>query len=141
VVAFIIFWSAVVCILFFLLGAFFKGLASMFNGFVVSMIEVLSLLVLGAFSFGVLTLIFMIAQAVGTGTMGNFWGMIVMLVFTLVFAIGLFGGLAAALLSLIGSVLMAVITWISVVLEVVAQWCENVYVKFLNIIINRFEKY
>lgn len=147
-VAFVIFWAAVFALLFFLLGVIFKGLASVFNyalqASVESMIPIIGLFcvpILLAIALGILY-----AIVVGIITEG-FWsviGLLILLSIIIGIVVALFGWLGSLLwvcLELIAVCVLYVIGFVSSGLEWLAVRCEWGYVKLLNVIIKRIDRY
>lgn len=147
-VAFVIFWAAVFALLFFLLGVIFKALASVFNyalqAAVASMIPIIGkfcIPILLAIALGILY-----AIVVGIMTEG-FWsviGLLILLVILIGITVALFGWLGALLwvfLELIVACVLYIVGFVSFGLEWLADRCERGYLKFLNVIIKRIDKY
>lgn len=147
-VAFVIFWAAVFALLFFLLGVIFKALASVFNyalqASVASMIPIIGkfcIPILLAIALGILY-----AIVVGIMTEG-FWsviGLLILLVILIGITVALFGWLGALLwvfLELIVACVLYIIGLVSYGLEWLADRCERGYLKFLNVIIKRIDRY
>ena len=147
-VAFVIFWAAVFALLFFLLGVIFKALASVFNyalqASVESMIPIIGMFcapILLAIALGILY-----AIVVGIITEG-FWsviGLLMLLIFIIGIVVALFGWLGSLLwvcLELIAVCVLYIIGFVSFGLEWLADRCEWGYVKFLNVIIKRIDRY
>lgn len=147
-VAFVIFWAAVFALLFFLLGVIFKALASVFNyaiqASVASMIPIIGkfcIPILLAIALGILY-----AIVVGIMTEG-FWsviGLLILLVILIGITVALFGWLGALLwvfLELIAACVLYIIGLVSFGLEWLANRCERGYLKFLNVIIKRIDRY
>ncbi len=139
-VAFVIFWAALFCVIFFLLGTLFKGLASLFTGFITSAIYVISFAILAGLGVAALFAIYAIANGIRTSGIGEVIGTIVILVIVIGIIGGLLGELGAALLELATAVVEIVITVVSVVLEGAAEICEKAYAHFLMAIIKRLDK-
>lgn len=139
-VAFVIFWSAAFAIIFFVLGVFFKALASIFNALLTSIGGILAIGGLtGLAGIGLYLLYAIIDGIIKEG----FWSVVGMIVLFLV-VIGIIGaivgGLGAALLELIVVVAEAILFFISGILEWLAATCERAYTKFLTAIIKRLDK-
>lgn len=139
-VTFVIFWAALFCVIFFLLGTLFKGLASLFTGFINSVMEVIAIAILAGLGIVVLFALYAIASGIRTAGLGEVIETIVILVIVLGIIGGLLGGLGAALLELATAVVGFVITVVSVVLEGAAAFCEKAYAHFLLVIIKRVDK-
>lgn len=139
-VAFIIFWAALFCVILFLLGTVFKGLASLFTGFISSGTTVVGLAILVGLGEAALFAIYAIANGIRTSGIGEVIGMIVLLVIELAIMGALIGGLGSLILSIIIPVLGLVFGFISNVLEEAAVNCEKAYVHFLMVIIKRLNK-
>ncbi|MBD5528572.1 MAG: hypothetical protein HDR02_09225 [Lachnospiraceae bacterium] len=147
-VAFVIFWAAVFALLFFLLGVIFKALASVFNyaiqASVASMIPIIGKFcvpILLAIALGILY-----AIVVGIMTEG-FWsviGLLILLIILIGITVALFGWLGALLwvcLELIAACFLYIIGFVSFGLEWLANKCECGYIKFLNVIVKRIDRY
>ena len=139
-VAFIIFWAALFCILFFLLGTVFKGLASLFDGLISSAIYVISTAIMVGLGEIALFAVYAIASGVRTSGIGAVLGMMAILFIELALTAALLGGLGSLLLGIILSVLEAVIDIISGALEGAASACEKAYAYFLFVIMQRLDK-
>lgn len=138
-VAFVIFWSSFFALVFFVLGVIFKALASALNA-LLSSIKVLSLGALAAMIVIALSLLYAIVDGIVKGGLLSVIGTIVMFVVVLGIFGAIFGGLGAALLELVVTVALFVLDIVSGALEWLANGCENGYIKFLRIIINRLDK-
>ena len=138
-VAFVIFWSSFFALVFFVLGVIFKALASALNA-LLSSIKVLSLGALAAIIMIALFLLYVIVEGIVKGALLSVIGAIIMFVVVLGIFGAIFGGLGAVLLELVVTVALFVLDIVSGVLEWLANGCENGYIKFLRIIINRLDK-
>lgn len=138
-VAFVIFWSSFFALIFFVLGVIFKALASALNA-LLSSVKVLSLGALAAMIVIALFLLYAIVEGIVQGALLSVIGTIVMFVVVLGIFGAIFGGLGAMLLELVVTVYLFVLDIVSGVLEWLANGCENGYIKFLRIIINRLDK-
>ena len=139
-VAFVIFWASLFCVIFFLLGTLFKGLASLFTGFVTSVMNVIRIAILAGLGIVALFALYLIASGIRTSGLGDVIGTIVIFVIVLGIIGGLLGGLGADLLDLATAVVEFVIAIVSGVLEGAAGICERAYVHFLMAIIKRLDK-
>lgn len=138
-VAFVIFWASFFALVFFVLGVIFKALASAFNA-LLSSIKVLSLGALAAIIVIALFLLYVIVEGIVRGALLSVIGTIVMFLVVLGVLGAILGGLGAALLEFIVTVSLLILDIVSGVLEWLAEVCENEYIKFLRIIINRLDK-
>ena len=139
-VVFVIFWSAAFAIIFFLLGIFFKALASAFNAVLASIGGVLAI---GGFA-GLLGIVLYLLYAIIDGIIKKgLWsvvGSIVMLIIVLGIVGAIVGELGAALLELIVVMAEVILVVVSGILEWLAATCEKAYAKFLMAIIKRLDK-
>ncbi len=139
-VAFIVFWCALFCVIFFLLGTVFKGLSSLFTGAITSSVSVIAIAVLTALGVIALYAIYGIASGIRISGFGHVLGMLVMLVIEIGIIVALVGGVGAWVFEIVVAVLEFVIDLISTVLEAAAAFCEKAYVHFLMAIIKRLDK-
>lgn len=142
--AFIIFWAALLCVVFFLLGVLFKGLASLFQGILMSVTGTLAITLL--VGFGELIVFGILFMAVGIRDWGVANMILTIVVDTVLISIIvvivliLIGGPGAVLLSITLLALEYVIGLVSMVLGGAAVACEKAYVFFLSIIIKQLDK-
>lgn len=134
----IIFWAALFAILFFLLGAACKTLASMFNGAIEALAFVLSVIFLAIMAIIVLSMVYAIAH--GDLSLSELVGMILSLIIMIGMLCAILGGLGELIVAVIFFIAQMILVVISFILENSAAICESAYVFFLNIIVNRFEK-
>ncbi len=139
-VSFVVFWAALMCVLFFLIGALFKGLASIFNGLLDSVQLVLGIGILAGLAAGALVLIAGIVEGIVTQGLGEVIGTIILALVVLGLIGGLVGGLGAALLELALMVAGIVLTAIQFVLEGGSALCEKAYAHFLLVIYKRLDR-
>ena len=135
-VTLVIFWAALFCVIFFLLGTLFKGLASLFTGFIYSVMDIISIAILAGLGIVVLFTLYAIAQGIRTSGLGKVIGSMVILVIEFGIIGGLLGRLGAILLELAEFI----ITIVSAVFEGAAAFCEKAYAHFLLVIIKRVDK-
>lgn len=150
-IAFVIFWSSIFSILFFLLGIFFNALAAAFNALATSLVDILKKLVWVALAELVLFLLYALAdQVVISGflaSMGMLVSGVVMTIFLVVVIVVLYltWGLpitiiAGATIGGCASFVAVILVCISGFLEWLAGLCEKIYGKFLGIVISSVEK-
>lgn len=139
-VAFVIFWSATFAIIFFVLGIFFKALASAFNALLTSIGGVLAIGGLAGLTGIALYLLYAIIDGIIKDGFWSVVGTIIMFLIVLGIFGAIIGGLGAALLELVVVVVTFVLEIISGILEWLAMTCEKGYAKFLTAIIKRLDR-
>ena len=139
-VAFVIFWSAAFAIIFFVLGVFFKALASIFNALLTSIGGIFAIGGLAGLAGIGLYLLYAIIDGIIKEGFWSVVGVIVLLLVEIGIIGAIVGGLGAALLELIVVVAEAILLFISGILEWLAATCERAYAKFLTAIIKRLDK-
>lgn len=140
-VAFVIFWSAAFAIIFYVLGIFFKALASTFNALLTSLG---GLIAIGGLT-GLATLALYLLYAIIDGIIKEgFWsvvGEIILIVIVIGIVGAIIGGLGAVILEIAVMIVGFILEVVSAVLEWAADLCERIYAKFLKAIIGRLDKY
>lgn len=139
-VAFVIFWSAAFVIIFFILGIFFKALASAFNALMSSIGEILAVGGLAGLAGVALYLLYAIIDGIIKEGFWSVIGTIVMLFIVIGIVGAIAGGLGALILEIVVMVVGYALMIISAVLEWAADLCERSYAKFLKAIISRLDK-
>ena len=139
-VAFVIFWSAAFAIIFFILGIFFKALASAFNALMASIGGVLAIGGLAGLAGIALYLLYAIIDGIIKNRFWSVIGTIVMLVIVIGIVGAIVGGLGELILEIVVMVVGYALMIISAVLEWAADLCERLYAKFLKAIISRLDK-
>ncbi len=139
-VAFVIFWSAAFAIIFFILGIFFKALASAFNALMASIGGVLAIGGLAGLAGIALYLLYAIIDGIIKNGFWSVIGTIVMLVIVIGIVGAIVGGLGELILEIVVMVVGYALMIISAVLEWAADLCERSYAKFLKAIISRLDK-
>lgn len=138
--AFVIFWSAMFAVLFFVLGIIFKGLASAFNALLSSCGGIIAMGGLAALVAIALSLLYAIVDGIVTRGVGEVIGMIVLLMIEIGIFGALVGGLGSLLLSIVTIVAEYLLHATSYVLEGAAAICEKGYAKSLLAIMKRIDK-
>lgn len=139
-VAFVIFWSAAFAIIFFILGIFFKALASAFNALMASLGGILAIGGLAGLAGIALYLLYAIIDGIIKEGFWSVIGTIVMFVILIGIVGAIIGGLGALILEIVVMVVGYALVIISAVLEWAADLCERSYAKFLKAIISRLDK-
>ncbi len=138
--AFIVFFAAVFCILFFVLGSVFKAAESMIKG----LLRSLGMTILIALFVGIaLVLIFAvygIAEGIRTGGMGNIAGMIILIVADAAVLFVIVGPIGGIVLSAVVAIAAAVISAMAFILGGASNLMEAAYTFFLNKIKGYVEK-
>lgn len=143
-VTFVIFWSAAFAIIFFILGIFFKTLASAFNALKSS----IGVLVKGGLA-GLAGVALYLLYAIIDGIIKEgFWSVVgaIVLIIIMFVIIGIIidylgcGHIGTSILDFVVQVVGYVLHIIFVVLEWAAGLCERAYEKFLKAIIRRLDK-
>ena len=135
-VTLVIFWAALFCVIFFLLGTLFKGLASLFTGFIYSVMDIISIAILAGLGIVVLFNLYAIAQGIRTSGLGK----VIVYIVILVIELGIIGGLLGRLGAILLELAEFIITIVSAVFEGAAAFCEKAYAHFLLVIIKRVDK-
>lgn len=139
-VAFVIFWSAAFAIIFFILGIFFKALASAFNALMASLGGILAIGGLAGLAGIALYLLYAIIDGIIKEGFWSVIGTIVMFVILIGIVVAIIGELGALILEIVVMVVGYALVIISAVLEWAADLCEKSYAKFLKAIISRLDK-
>lgn len=139
-VAFVIFWAAVLAVLFFILGIIFKGLASALNSLLSSIGDILVIGGLATLAVTALYLLYAIIDGIITQGIREVLGMILLFVLGIGIVGALLGGLGSVLLSIIVVITEYILLVSSFVLERAAAICEEGYNKFLTVIQNCLDK-
>ena len=139
-VAFVIFWSAVFAVIFFILGIIFKGLASAFNALLTSIGSILAVGFLTGFALVALYLLYIITDGIITKGFSAVLGWIVLFIIDVAIVGALVGGLGALLLNIVVVIAEYILLAVSCVLEKAAAICETMYAKSLSAIFNRLDK-
>ena len=139
-VACVIFWSAVFAIIFFVLGTFFKALASAFNALLTSLGRVLAISGLAGGTGVVLYLLYAIIGGINEEGFWTVIGPIVFIIIVIGFIVALIGGFGEILLEIVVALVENMLIIVSEVLEWAADLCERKYIKFLKVIIRRLDK-
>ncbi|MCM1186514.1 MAG: hypothetical protein NC251_10315 [Lachnoclostridium sp.] len=138
-VTFIIFWAAVFALLFFVLAVIFKILASALEALLSAGGQTLAIGGLAIMIVIALSLFYAIVDGIIKEGLLSVLGTIVLFVIVLGIFGAIFGGLGAALIELVVAVALFVLEIVSGVLEWLADKCEEGYIKFLRIIVNRID--
>ena len=144
---FIIFWAAVLAILFFILTFIFKGLSSIFESITEALGTVILLGMYGGMIAGVLFIIYLIGNAIAADELKYLGLGIVILLVTIIVLVGIvvafFGAVVALIISIIHSIrylLISIVLWTATILETIGDYCEIAYKFFLSIIMNQLQK-
>ena len=138
-ITFVVFWAALMCVLFFLIGAVFKGLASVFRGLLESAQLVIAIGILAGLAAGALVLIAAIIEGIVTQGLGEVIGTIILALIILGIFGSLVGGLGSLLLELAVMIAGILLTAIEFVLEGGSALCEKAYEHFLRVIDKRLD--
>lgn len=138
--SFVIFWSAIFAIIFFVLGIIFKALASAFNSLLTSLGIILAIGGLTSLVGIGLFLMYAIVDGITKEGFKSVIGILVMMIVDIVILIAIVVGLGAGLFRIIVAIGRFVLSIISNILEFFAVIFENEYAKFLKAIINRLDK-
>ncbi len=137
---FVIFWAAAMCIVFFLLGVICKGCAALFRGLLNSLGKTTVISILLGLCLVGLFLIYAVANEIAINGFGSAVGGLIGLIAAGAISIGIivwFGEIIIGFFIIIGE---AMITVVSTILEKASNYCERIYIHFLQIIIKRIEK-
>lgn len=140
-VAITIFWASALAMIFFLLGVVFKGLAAAFNALFSSpIVKFCKYVGLTALIVVVLFVIGLIEVSMSNGTLGSIITIFVILIVILAIGYGLVGWLGDILWGASAEASNKLLEMTSYVLEHGAAFCDEVYGRFLRIIIDRIKK-
>ena len=134
---FVIFWSAIFAIFFFVLGIFFKALAATLAALDSTLKDLLPITGIAVFSGIGLYLLYAIVDGIITEGIVSVLGMIASLAIVLLIVFAIFGGLATGLTELIIYLILLAIDTVEMCLETMAFLCESGYAKFVMIMIKR----
>lgn len=138
--AVIIFWAALIAMIFFLFSTVFKGLAAMLEGGIVAIAWTIIIGVFGLAIVALLGVIYSIAAGAHTGELFDVLGYMVMIVIAMMINIAILGGLGMIALQIVIAVLSIVINMVSGILEGLSAVCDMAYLHFLNVIMKRLDK-
>ena len=138
--AIIVFFAAMLCILFFLIGTIVNAFASWFKG----LLDALGMTFVGALFFGI-TLILLLAlygivEGVRSGGWGSVGGMVALILLDAFVVFLFFGPIGAAILSLVTAGTNILIGAIRFVLEGAAGFIEIAYLFFWGLITSAVDK-
>lgn len=139
-VALVIFWASFFCLIFFLLGAICKGLASAFNALLSSLGLVLAIAFYAGAGALLLYLLHDIIDGIITSGLLEMIGAIVIYILLISLIVGLVGSIGAFLLGLAVEIGLLILGIVSYVLEGAASLCEKAYGHFLLVITNRLDR-
>lgn len=139
-VALIMFWAAVLALLFFLLEIILRGLSSAFEGAVSSAITILCI----AFVIGIaVCALYLVYIIVGSFMNNDIWDAVLNLflfILCILFAAGLLGGIGGSILAILLPVLEMVFMVICLVLDTLAEWCKRANGYFFSVISKNIDK-
>ncbi len=139
-VAFVIFWSAILAAVCFLIGTLCNLLSSVIEGGIVTAARTAAVAFLGGLAAFALYLIYSVVASIIAGT---FWDTLLhmgLIVIAILFVGGIILRFGALIFEIIVLVVTAVINAVNGVLEKVSEWCEMAYLHFLNVIIARLDQ-
>lgn len=139
-VAFVIFWSAFLAIIFFLLGSFFKILTSVFEGVLNAIKGAVGLIAFSGLVIAALYMVYGITEGIINDGIGSVIGMFFLFLIELGLVVALVGGLGSTLLEIVGALLDLAIELISIAFEAAASFCESKFYYFLQVIQKRLSK-
>lgn len=139
-VTFVIFWAALLAIIFFVLGIVFKGLASAFNALMSSVGAIIGFAALALLIGGALYSLYAIVDGIITKGLGEVIGMIFLFLFELGLVGALVGPLGSLLINAATVIVQLFLVATSFVLEGAAAICQKGYDKFLTVIFKRLDK-
>ena len=136
----VIFWSAVFCIMFFLLGAVCKCLVAIFHAFLSTLELTLGcLIVMGMTMLAIVIVYEIIVGIIAEGIM-SVLGYLVMLIIEIAIIGLLIGWLGKIILSIVALITDAICHLVATILEGMAGTFEKVYVYFLEVILKRIDR-
>lgn len=138
--ALVIFGAALLAVIFFIFGTFFKALASACNALLSFLRWILISFVAAVAAVVVLWIIVYMSDSMAGGNWGQLLWMIPLLGLMAGISGAIFYGLGTSILESVLSVVSFVVGGILSVSEKAADFCEKGYNKFLTIIIKQVEK-
>lgn len=139
-VALVIFWASFFCLVFFLLGAICKGLASAFNALLSSLGLVLIIAFYTVVGALLLYMLHDIVDGIITSGLLKMIGTIILFTLLVSLIVAIVGSIGVFLLGLAVEIGLLILGAISCILEGAASLCEKAYGHFLLVITNRLEK-
>lgn len=146
--AFIIFWAATFAILFFIIGIFFKILASAFYAILNSIVSILKISGVALLSIVTLFLLYGIVEETVNSSLGRALALFGILVIEVVVGTVFILGISSFVLTFIlmfleciVGIIIFILKSISQILDWISDACEKIYKKLLTIIVSRLDKY
>lgn len=146
--AFIIFWAATFAILFFIIGIFFKILASAFYAILNSIVSILKISGVTLLSIVTLFLLYGIVEETVNSSFGRALALFGILVIEVVVGTVFILGISSFVLTFIlmfleciVGIIIFILKSISQILDWISDACEKIYKKLLMVIVSRLDKY
>lgn len=146
--AFIIFWAATFAILFFIIGIFFKILASAFYAILNSIVSILKISGVTLLSIVTLFLLYGIVEETVNSSLGRALALFGILVIEVVVGTVFILGISSFVLTFIlmfleciVGIIIFILKSISQILDWISDACEKIYKKLLMVIVSRLDKY
>lgn len=146
--AFIIFWAATFAILFFIIGIFFKILASAFYAILNSIVSILKISGVALLSIVTLFLLYGIVEETVNSSFGRALALFGILVIEVVVGTVFILGISSFVLTFIlmfleciVGIIIFILKSISQILDWISDACEKIYKKLLMVIVSRLDKY
>lgn len=140
---FIIFWASLFAVVFFLLGAIFKSIASLTKALVVASAYIVLITLGVGVTIVILYALYIIVYGIANGLIGEVIEVFVLMIVVGGFVGALFYGAGVLALQLLRGIIATVegvLQWISNVMEFWAAKCEQAYEFFLHIITKQIKK-
>ena len=146
--AFIIFWAATFAILFFIIGIFFKILASAFYAILNSIVSILKISGFILLAIVTLFLLYGIVEETVNSSLGRALALFGILVIEVVVGTVFILGISSFVLTFIlmfleciVGIIIFILKSISQILDWISDGCEKIYKKLLMVIVSRLDKY
>lgn len=146
--AFIIFWAATFAILFFIIGIFFKILASAFYAILNSIVSILKISGFILLAIVTLFLLYGIVEETVNSSLGRALALFGILVIEVVVGTVFILGISSFVLTFIlmfleciVGIIIFILKSISQILDWISDACEKIYKKLLMVIVSRLDKY
>lgn len=146
--AFIIFWAATFAILFFIIGIFFKILASAFYAILNSIVSILKISGVTLLSIVTLFLLYGIVEETVNSSLGRALALFGILVIEVVVGTVFILRISSFVLTFIlmfleciVGIIIFILKSISQILDWISDACEKIYKKLLMVIVSRLDKY
>lgn len=136
-VAFVLFWSALFCAVFFLLGMIFRCIASVLDSLLASGLEIIGVTILVCLCEAALYGAYSFEKAVHTSGIWHVLGTIILTIFLILIIVGIVVSLGGIIIEIAAAVSAMVIGLVLIAFETAADKCESIYSHFLSRIVKQ----